>query len=248
MKTVAIVQARLGSTRLPAKVLANLHGDTMLSRVVSRVRAARTVDECVIATTTHASDEPIVREAARLGVGCFRGSETDVLARYVGAAREFGADVVVRVTSDCPLLDPEVVDRVVRTLRVPAGCDYASNTHRRTYPRGLDVEAMTLRTLERFDERATTAPAREHVTAYLMIRPELFAIRQVYATSDDSDLRFTVDTSEDLALVRALYQELDLDVTIAPYADVVAAARERPDLVALNAHIEQKTWHGGRVA
>jgi spore coat polysaccharide biosynthesis protein SpsF len=241
MRTIAIVQARLGSSRLPGKVIADLAGDTMLARVVGRLRQARTIDDIVIATTTSPGDDRLVCEAERLGVGVYRGSEQDVLGRYLEAARAWHAGVVVRVTSDCPLLDPWVVDEVVRALRLST-CDYASNTHTRTFPRGLDVEAMYLETLERIGRHATSAAAHEHVTSYLMEQPGRFSVRQVVAEDDDSDLRWTVDTDEDLELVRALYAELDLGRTIVPYLDVVDVVRERPQLAAINAHIAQKAW------
>jgi spore coat polysaccharide biosynthesis protein SpsF len=247
MRTVAIVQARLGSSRLPGKVLTDLAGDTMLARVVGRLRAARTIDDIVIATTMKPSDDPVVREAQRLGVGVYRGSEQNVLERYVGAARHFTAGAVVRVTSDCPLLDPETIDKVVSALRA-SGIDYASNTHVRTYPRGLDVEAFYLETLEKIWRLATSPAAFEHVTAYLMEKPGDFTIRHVTAETDDADLRWTVDTDADLGLVRALYRELDLGRTIVPYANVVAVVRARPELAAINAHITQKNWQDSRVA
>jgi spore coat polysaccharide biosynthesis protein SpsF len=247
MRTVAIVQARLGSSRLPGKVLADLAGDTMLARVVERLRAARSIDEIVIATTTKTSDDPVIDEAKRLDVAAWRGSETNVLARYIGAARTYRAGAVVRITSDCPLLDPETVDRVVGALR-SAPVDYASNTHVRSYPRGLDTEAFYLETLERIFYLATSAAAKEHVTAYLMENPDAFALRHVVAQSDDSDLRWTVDTDEDLALVRALYTQLGLGHMLLPYREVVAAVRARPELAAINNHIAQKAWQDSRVA
>jgi spore coat polysaccharide biosynthesis protein SpsF len=247
VRTVAVVQARMGSSRLPGKVLADIGGDTMLSRVVGRLRAARTIDDVVIATTTNSTDDAVVTEAERLGAAVFRGSEDDVLARYIGAARRAHAGVVVRVTSDCPLLDPEVIDRVVHELR-EARADYASNTHSRTYPRGLDVEAMYHDTLERIGRLATSPAAREHVTALLMESPDQFSIRQVKAKRDDSDLRWTVDTLHDLALVQTLYDRLDLDVQILPYHEVVAHVRAHPELAAVNAHVVQKPWRGTRVA
>jgi len=246
MRTVAIVQARLGSSRLPGKVLQDLAGDTMLARVVARLRAARTIDDIVIATTMSESDDPVVHEAARLGVHAWRGSEQNVLARYIGAARKYYAGAVVRVTSDCPLLDPETVDRVVTSLRT-SPVDYSSNTHVRTYPRGLDVEAFYLDTLEKIFRSATSPAAKEHVTAYLMEKPGEFAIHQVTAETNDSDLRWTVDTAEDLALIRTMYRELDL-ATIKPYREVVAAVRARPELAAINAHIIQKNWQDSHVA
>lgn len=243
MRTIAIIQTRMGSSRLPGKVLRDLAGDTMLARVVQRVRAARSISQVVIATTTADIDDAVVREAARLGCGIYRGPENDVLGRYHGAARAFDADCVVRMTSDCPLLDPAVIDAVVSALG--PDLDYVSNTHHRSYPRGLDVEAFHRDTLERMARLATSEAAREHVTAYLMERPDLFVTRQVQAAHDDSDLRWTVDAPDDLALVRTLYDLLDLGHDHRPYREVVQVVRARPELTAINAHVVQK---GPRVA
>lgn len=240
MRVVAIVQARMGSQRLPGKVLAELAGRSMLARVVGRLLDARSLDEIVIATSTLDGDDPVAREAARLGVAVHRGPELDVLARYHQAARAAKADAIVRVTADCPLIDPGVVDDIVAAL-APA-VDYASNTHVRTYPRGLDAEALHRDTLERIARLATSAAAREHVTAYVLEEPALFRIAQVRAAHDDSDLRWTVDTPEDLAFARAVYK-LFGDGTLPPLGELIALVRARPDLVALNAHVAQKATH-----
>jgi spore coat polysaccharide biosynthesis protein SpsF len=242
-RTIAIVQARMGSSRLPGKVLMDLAGDTMLARVVARLRAARGVDGVVIATSSAPDDDAVVRAAERLCVGWFRGPEDDVLARYLGAARAFHAGAVVRVTADCPLLDPGVVGQVIDAL-TPA-VDYASNTHARTYPRGLDVEALHRDTLERIARLATSPAAREHVTAFVMEAPALFRTAQVAGETDDSDLRWTVDTADDLAMIRALYAAGLGDGR--PYREVVAAVRARPEL-ASNAHVTQKPWQVTHVA
>ena len=245
MRTVAIIQARMGSTRLPGKVLTELGGTTMLGQVVRRVRDARHITDVVVATSTAADDAAIAREAERLGASVHRGSETDVLARFVGAARSVNADVIVRLTADCPLLDAGVIDEVVGALG--AAHDYASNTHDRTYPRGLDAEALHRDTLERIARLGTSPPAREHVTAFVMEQPALFRIAQVRAERDDSDLRWTVDTPDDLAMVRTLYRELDLATAARPYGDVVAAVRARPELAQANAHVVQKPWQVSHV-
>jgi len=245
VNTVAIVQARIGSTRLRGKVLADLAGDSMLARVISRLRKARTIDEIVVATTGKPDDDRVIAEASRCGIGSYRGSEHDVLDRYLGAARAWRATTVVRVTSDCPLLDPWVVDRVVTAL---PGADYASNTHSRTFPRGLDVEAFTISTLEKIARLGTSQAAREHVTAFVMEKPQMFEIRQVAAPTNDSDLRWTVDTGEDLAFVRALYARLGLDKQILPYRDLVAEIRANPSLGEINGHIVQKPTELHRVA
>lgn len=235
----------MGSSRLPGKVLADLAGEPMLARVVARVAAAARVHGVVVATTEDPADDAVVRAAARLGAASYRGPEADVLARYLGAARAAAADAVVRVTADCPLLDPEVVDRVVAALGPEV--DYASNTHQRTFPQGLDVEALHRDTLERVARLAASPAAREHVTAFLREAPELFRTRQVQAPRDDSDLRWTVDTEEDLQLVRALYGLLGPGSRARPYHELVAAVRARPALRAINAHVVQRPWshHGG---
>lgn len=236
MKTVAIIQARMGSSRLPGKVLSDLAGKSMLARVVERLLDTTLVDAVMIATTTLPGDDAVVAHARQLGIMSYRGSADDVLARYLGAARTVRADVIVRVTADCPLLDPGVVDRVV------AACthdiDYASNTQTRSFPRGLDVEALHRDALERIGRIARTPSTREHVTSFVTENPGLFRIAHVVSETDDSDLRWTVDTPEDLALARALY------AGGAPrdYRELVAHVRARPDLALSNAHVQQKHW------
>lgn len=234
MRTVAIIQARLGSQRLPRKVLAPIVGSSMLAHVVARVRAASVIDEVVVATTTSPIDDAIVTEADRIDVAVERGSEQDVLARYVQAARVHRADAVVRVTADCPLLVPSVIVDVVRALDNTV--DYASNVHVRTYPRGLDVEVMHHDTLERIARMALSESAREHVTSFIREEPALFRTRDVCGARDDSDLRWTVDTPEDLELARALYRYP------IPYDDLVALVRRTPELLTLNRHVVQKPW------
>lgn len=201
------------SSRLPGKVLMPVAGVPMLVQQLRRLQRCRSLDEIVVATTANHTDDPVVALAEAEGVRWYRGDEHDVLSRYLGAARESRADVVVRSTADCPLIDPEVVDRVIERLveRAPV-VDYVSNVVRRSYPQGLDVEAMFTDVLERTGRMARSSPAREHVTYFILReRPELFVTENVAAESDDSDLRWTVDTSEDLALVRRLYQVLDAE-------------------------------------
>ena len=246
IRTVAIIQARMGSSRLPGKVLVDIGGATMLAQVVRRLRGATRIDEIVVATSLAGDDDAVADEALRLGAGVHRGSENDVLGRYLGAARESGAEAIVRVTADCPLLDPGVVDLVIEALTDEV--DYASNTHDRSFPRGLDSEVLHRDTLERIARLGTSRAAREHVTAFVMEQPALFRIAQVAAEIDDSDLRWTVDTADDLAMVRGLYAALGLDASVRPYREVVASVRARPELVAANAHVRQKSWQVNDVA
>jgi spore coat polysaccharide biosynthesis protein SpsF len=243
VKRVAIVQARMTSSRLPGKVLMDLGGRPLLEQMLDRLQRAATLDEIVLATTVNASDDPVVELARAKGIGHFRGSEDDVLSRYIGAARAARAELVVRVTSDCPLIDPEVLDRVVaRALDDTAPCDYASNTLQRTYPRGLDVEALHVDVLERIGRMARSRPAREHVTYFLHAeRRDLFVIADVVQEQDDSELRWTVDTPEDLELVRRIYATAGLPQRWRSYPELVQLVRAVPELVTFNAHIAQKT-------
>lgn len=214
----------------------------MLAQVLRRLRICSSLDEIAVATTAGSSDDAIADVCRSEEVAVYRGSEHDVLSRFVLAARETHADVVVRVTADCPLLDPTVTDRVVDALTLdPSGADYASNVIRRTFPRGLDVEALFVDALVRVDRLAKSALEREHVTiAIRSERSELFLTRSVEADQDDSDLRWTVDEEEDLDLVRALYNELGLADIILPYRSVVEYVRAHPELARLNDHLT--TW------
>ncbi len=245
MKRVVIVQARMTSTRLPGKVLADVEGRPMLAQQIRRLRACHAIDEILIATTENTTDDPIVDLSRQEQIGWFRGDEQDVLGRYVGAARQANADVIVRVTADCPLIDPGVIDRVVKELTDHAHeLDYASNVIRRSYPRGLDVEAFFFDTLLRLDRMGHSQTAREHVTTFLRSeRPDLFVYRDVVDQQDNADLRWTVDAPPDLELIRTIYRALDLGGRVAAYPEILAYVRAHPTLAKINAHFE--TWTPG---
>lgn len=242
LKVTAIIQARIGSTRLAGKVLADIGGQPMLWRVIARTRAAETLDQIVVATTTESADDAIVVFCRERGVACFRGSEEDVLDRYYQAAREDGADVVVRITSDCPLIDPEIVDKTVRAFlsELP---DYASNGVVRTYPRGLDTEVMTLRALEMAWREARQPYQRTHVTPYIYENPDRFRILSVTGDHDYSAYRWTVDAREDLELVRAVYSRLQGDGFL--LNDVVRLMEREPEVAQINRSVAQKALHEG---
>jgi spore coat polysaccharide biosynthesis protein SpsF len=242
VRRVIVVQARMTSTRLPGKVLMDLAGKPLLERQLQRLQRCTRAEEVMLAVTDNAADEPLVEFARRFGVRCHRGSEHDVLGRYVGAAREAQADLVVRVTSDCPLIDPVETDAVIAALEERRDtCDYASNRLEPHLPRGLDTEALWRDALDRTDRMATSKPAREHVTWFCYAeRPELFALYSVRRPVDAHDLRWTVDTPADLELVRVLYDRLGLAETPLPLADVIAFVREHPEIAAINGHVEQK--------
>lgn len=231
--TGAIIQARMGSSRLPGKVLAEIGGKPMLSYVVSRARQARRLDALVVATSRNANDDPIAGWCREAGVSCFRGDEHDVLDRYRSAASAFGFDVIVRLTADCPLLDPAVIDHVIDEFR-GGDFDYVSNTIAPSYPDGLDTEVVRRDALERAWREATLPSEREHVTPYIWKRPELFRLENVGREPNLSYLRWTVDEPEDLELVRRVYEHFQFETTF-DTAAVLALVEADAALAGLNA-------------
>lgn len=239
MKIVAIIQARMGSTRLPGKVLKDIHGRTMLSRVIRRAKRSSLINEVIVATTTEKADDAIVKECRMLGVPAFRGSEHDVLDRYYKAARAFQADAVVRITSDCPLIEPEIIDRVIQAY-LEDSPDYASNILVSTYPRGLDVEVFSFGALEKSWQDASKDYEHVHVTPFIYQHPERFRLLSVTGDEDLSLYRWTVDTEDDLNLVRAIYEELHMDDEFT-WNDVLTMLKRKPELADINRHIRQKS-------
>lgn len=228
---LAILQARTTSSRLPGKVLLPLAGAPMILRQIERVRRARGIDRLVVATSDEASDDALARALAGAGVATHRGPLDDVLARFVGALEAFGpADHVVRLTADCPLADPQVIDAVIARV-VEDGADYGSNTPpQRTYPKGLDVEAMTAGALQAAAARAATPEEHEHVTWGLHRHPALY--RQVFVSqqADEGEVRWTVDYPDDYAFVGAVYDALYAINPAFTSEDVRRLVRSRPDL------------------
>lgn len=234
-----IVQARLGSTRLPGKVLRPVLGRPLLDFQLERLARITHPHVTAMATTVDPRDDPLVRFASERAIPVVRGPEDDVLTRYALAADELGATVVVRVTSDCPLLDPMVADAVIERFMV-GDVDYASNTIRRTYPRGLDVEVVSADALAIASREASRGWDREHVTPYVYGHPERFRLAQVTTDSDRSAERWTVDTPEDLALVERILGALYPVDPAFGWLDVVALLDRHPDWRRLNADVAQK--------
>ena len=244
-RIIVIIQARMSSTRLPGKVLKEIAGKPMLAWVVERARKAHTVSEVVIATTVEPSDDPIVSFCAQMGYACTRGSLEDVLDRYYQAARAYQADVVVRVTADCPLIDPAEIDHVVREYQ-RSGVDFAANRlpppFGRTYPIGLDTEVCSFAALERAWREAKEPYQREHVMPYLYEEPGRFKVLRVDHDPDYGDLRWTVDTPQDLELVRAIFERMAGRVDFG-WLDVLELFQHEPELARLNAGVGQKFYN-----
>jgi spore coat polysaccharide biosynthesis protein SpsF len=243
MKIVAIVQARMGSSRLPRKVLKDLGGATVLDRVLNRLGRSWLIQESVVATTIEPADDAIVEHCERTGRKVFRGSEQDVLDRYYQAAKYVNADVVVRITSDCPVIDPEVTDATVHAF-LDRHADYASNVLVRTYPRGLDTEVMTVQALERAWRESTKPYQREHVTPYIYENPQEFKLHGIENDTDCSRHRWTVDTPEDLQLLRAIYERFGGRDDFG-WREVLKLVESDPSLAEINRHIAQKVVHEG---
>ena len=266
-RTVAIIQARMGSSRLPGKVLLDIAGRPMLSWVFERVRRSGLVDEVVLATTTDPSDDPVAAYCQISGYAHTRGSLADVLDRYYQAACAHQAQVILRVTADCPLIDPALIDdvinvflgappRIARRLETseaddpgarqsPYPFDFAANRlpppFKRSYPIGMDVEVCSFQALERTWNEAKQAFEREHVMPYLYTQPGRFRFVQLQHEPDYGNLRWTVDTAEDLILIRTIFQRLP-DPLTSSWLDVLEIIQRDPSLSDLNAQIEARHY------
>lgn len=240
MSVVAVIQARMSSSRLPGKVLEDLAGQPMLARVVNRTCRARTLDAVAVATTVAPADDPIVRLCDTQGWICLRGSEDDVLDRYYQVARALEASSVVRITADCPLIDPDIIDRIVgQFLSHRAEVDYVSNTIVRSFPRGLDVEVMNFDALEAAWHEDSDPGSREHVTPYIRHHPDAFRVRQVVNNEDCSHMRWTVDTVADLMFVSAVFDHFRNDRFT--WKEGLRAVADHPEWAEINRHVQQRT-------
>lgn len=245
MNTVAVIQARMGSTRLPGKVMLPLDGKHVLERDIERVSRAKSVSETVVATSISTADDIIERYASRCGATVYRGSESDVLGRIHEAATEASADVVVRITGDCPLISPRGINAVVNRLK-ETDADYASNTVHQTLPRGLDVEAFTYESFSRVERQATVSEEREHVTLHYLRNSDKFDVvnvssEEIFDASQihgRDDLRLTLDEADDYELLRRIYEEMPTEKLL-KIEDVVTAIDKR-GWAEINKNIQQK--------
>lgn len=241
MKIVATITARMTSERLPGKVLLPCVGRPMLERLVERVQRSRLLDEIVISTTINRADDAIAQCARDLGIGCFRGSERDVVGRVVGAMEAAAADLVVQLTGDCPLLDWQVIDQLIRLYQAN-DFDYVSNTLVRSFPRGLDCQVVSLSTLQESLRLAKDGPQHEHVCLSIYENPQRFRLFNLMAPVEVCfpGQRWTLDTDADYRFIRAVYDHLYPRKPDFTSADVVHLLQTHPEIEALNREIQQK--------
>lgn len=242
LRVVGAIQARMGSTRLPGKVLLPIAGRPAIEWIAERMAHCREVDTVVVSTSVEPENDPIAELAARIGLPCVRGSETDLVERLGRTAALTGADAVVRITADCPLVDPRLVDEIVAVWRRSGGeLEYVSNVFPPTFPDGLDVEVLSREVLERLDREVSDPIFRESLTAYIREHPTSFRIVNVEHSEDLGQLRWTVDYPADLAFVEAVYQALLHEGKIFGMQEVLRLLHRRPELRDLNRHLEDTT-------
>ncbi len=232
----------MGSTRLPGKATKEVLGRPLLAYLIERLKRVKGSSTIILATTTKAADNVLINYASGMEIDSFRGSEDNVLERFYLAAKARHLDVIVRVTADCPLVDPAVIDQVIATFveHYPQ-IDYVSNTLERSYPRGMDVEVFSFKALERAYREASHVDELEHVTPYLYRHPDIFKLKSVKLDSDESKHRWTVDTGEDFELIRLLIEALYPKNPQFTLADLLKVMKSHPEWEQINAHIRQKT-------
>lgn len=236
MKVGAIIQARLGSTRLPGKILLDLFGKTVLERVIERVKAAKFVEDAIIATTLNKEDDEVESLCVKARVKYFRGSENDVLDRFYQTAKQYRIENIVRITADCPLIDPVIIDKVIK-LHLKDNADYTANIIEETYPDGVDVEVFTFPALKKAWEDASLKSEREHVTPYIRKNPTLFKIANLKHESDLSGQRWTLDEKADYEFIKSIYDALYKGNTDFGMKEVLEFLKSHPEVSKINRNI-----------
>jgi spore coat polysaccharide biosynthesis protein SpsF (cytidylyltransferase family) len=231
-----MIQARMSSTRLPNKVLLGLEGKSVLEHVVSRVARAKLVTDVVVATTIKKEDLEIVKLCSGLGFSVFCGSENDVLDRFYQAARLFEASHCVRITADCPMVDPDLIDSVIR-VHLDSGSDYTANILEETFPDGEDIEVFTFEALKNSWQNAVLTSEREHVTPYIRKHPEQFKLTNLRAPQDLGGKRWTIDNAEDYEFLKRVFHELYGRTPFFGMNEVLALLDRQPELERINTHI-----------
>ncbi len=242
MRKLIIVQARMGSSRLSGKVLKEVCGKTLLEHLIVRLKRVKQADKIVIATTIKEEDIPIVAMCKKLDVPFYRGSEEDVLSRYYEAALQYKGDLIVRVTSDCPLIDPCIIDSVVSFyINNQSGVDYVSNCLHRTYPRGMDVEVFSFSILKEAHFNAYDPFDREHVTPFIKSSSSRYSLKNIEYKTNLSHYRLTVDTSEDLELIKKIFKELYFRNPEFKMEDILTVLKANSEWLSINSHVINKS-------
>lgn len=227
----AIIQARMGSTRFPNKMVEKIGGKPLISLVIDRVNKSKLIEKLILATTTKKDDDVLIQIAIEKNIGFFKGSENDVLDRFYNAAKYYKVDTIVRITGDCPFIDPIVIDQVIE-LYLESKSDYASNIKPPTFPDGLDVEVFSFISLEKAWKEAKLKSEREHVTPYIWKNDKLFKIVNLFNKKDLSNIRLTIDEKEDLVLIKEIIKYIDIeDFTL---EDIILTIENNPSMLEIN--------------
>lgn len=241
MKTVATIEARMTSSRLPGKVLLTACGIPMLQHLVNRLRAVPSLDGIVLATTTNETDDTLEAFALKMGINCFRGSEEDVMSRVIGAAASVNADLVVEITGDCPIIDPKIIEQTIRMYHANSA-DYVSNAHIRSYPDGMDTQVFLLETLKHSASMTEDQLDHEHVTLHIRNHPEIFRHLHLVAPPELHwpELGLTLDEPADYELLKRIIQHFQNTNPLFSCLDVIRLLREKPEWVAINQKVLRK--------
>ncbi len=241
MKIIATIEARMTSSRLPGKVLLEAADKPMLEHLVNRLQAVSSLDGIVLATTINKTDDVLEEFSKRMGIGCYRGSENDVMNRVIGAADSVGADVVVEITGDCPIIDPQIVEQTIRIYNFNQA-DYVSNAHIRSYPDGMDTQVFRLETLKRSVTMTSDDLDHEHVTLHIRNHPEIFPQLHLVAPPETHwpELGLTLDEANDYDLLKKIIEHFEPTNPLFSCLEVVELLKQRPDWVAINQAVVRK--------
>lgn len=242
MEVSAIIQARVSSSRLPNKIFAQISGKPLIWHAVDRLKRSKRITKIAVATTTNPADDVLEKWCRENKIEVFRGSEEDVLSRYFHAAKSMGAETIVRITSDDPFKDPEIIDSVIGMFEKNK-LDFAYNNNPPSFPEGLDVEVFSMEALERAQAESRDPYEREHVTQYFYRHPEKFRQMNLANKEDRSSLRWTIDTKEDLGMARAVYAELYEEGKIFLMGDILRLIRERPEIATMNSGVKRSAMY-----
>lgn len=241
MKIIATVEARMTSTRLPGKVLLDVGGQPMLAHLINRLKSVPSLDGVVLATTTNQTDDVLEEFSKKIKIGCYRGSEDDVMSRVIGAAESVDADIIVEITGDCPIIDPEIIEQVIRVFR-ENNVDYVSNAHVRSYPDGMDVQVFPLEVLKRSSVMTSDPLDHEHVTLHIRNNPEIFSRIHLVSPPETHwpELGLTLDEPNDYELLKKIINHFEKSNPFFSCRDVVSLLRNKPEWVEINKTVVRK--------